>query len=141
MSPALRGLSPALPVTVKARRNALLGSDTPEIYASKFTLHILSDQWLKYILLKLCNATRHLGDGLRVILRQRVRGSVRAVRAVGNTQVFLTETRVVADAVVQPQTDKTAATPSPNNIRRAYADSWYRPRTIAHAASDVLTRK
>jgi len=34
----------------------------------------------------------------RVILRQRVRGSVRAVRAVRNTRVFLTETRVVADA-------------------------------------------
>jgi len=45
----------------------------------------------------LCNATRRLGDGKRVILRQRVRGSVRAVRAVQNTRVFLTETRVVAD--------------------------------------------
>jgi hypothetical protein len=33
-------------------------------------------------------------DGKRVILRQRVRCSVRAVR---NTQVFQTETRVVAD--------------------------------------------
>jgi len=46
----------------------------------------------------LSNATRRLGDGQRVILRQRVRGSVRAVRAVRNTRVFLTETRVVADA-------------------------------------------
>ena len=44
-----------------------------------------------------CNATRRLGDGQRVILRQRVRGSVRAVRAVRNTRVFLTEIRVVAD--------------------------------------------
>jgi hypothetical protein len=43
------------------------------------------------------NATRHLGDGKRVILRQRVRGSVRAVRAVRNTRVFQTDTRVVAD--------------------------------------------
>jgi len=62
LSLALPGLSPALPVTQKAGRNALLGSDTPEIDASKFTLHILSDtsggfQWLKYILLMLCNAT------------------------------------------------------------------------------------
>ena len=45
----------------------------------------------------LCNATHHLGDGKRVILCQRVRGSVRAVRGVRNTQVFLTQTRVVAD--------------------------------------------
>jgi len=36
-------------------------------------------------------------DGKCVILRLRVRGSVRAVRAVRNTRVFLTETRVVAD--------------------------------------------
>src|SRR5882757_1563583 len=46
-----------------------------------------------------CNATRRLGDGKRVILRQRVRGSVRAVRAVRNTRVFQTETGVVADAL------------------------------------------
>jgi len=45
----------------------------------------------------LCNATRRLGDRQHVILRQRVRGSVRAVRAVRNTRVFQTETRVVAD--------------------------------------------
>jgi len=45
----------------------------------------------------LCNAIRRLGDGQRVILRQRVRGSVRAVRAVRNTRVFQTETGVVAD--------------------------------------------
>jgi len=45
----------------------------------------------------LCNATRCLGDGKRVILPQRVRGSVRAVRAVQNTRVFQTETRYVAD--------------------------------------------
>jgi len=68
---------------------------SPEIDASKFTLHILSHtaggfQWLIYILLMLCN-------GKHVILRQRVRGSVRAVRAVQNTRVFLMETRVVAD--------------------------------------------
>ena len=44
-----------------------------------------------------CNATRRLGDGKRLILRQRVRGSVRAVRAVRNTRVFQTETGVDAD--------------------------------------------
>ena len=33
------------------------------------------------------------------ILRQRVQGSVRAIRAIHNTRVFLTETRVVADVV------------------------------------------
>jgi len=49
----------------------------------------------------LCNATRRLADGQRVILRQRVRGSVRAVRAVRNTWVFQTETRVVADVTPQ----------------------------------------
>jgi hypothetical protein len=38
-----------------------------------------------------------LCNGKRVILRQRVRGSVRAVRAVQNTRVFQTESRVVAD--------------------------------------------
>jgi len=38
-------------------------------------------------------------DVQRVILRQRVPGSVRAVRAVQNTRVFLTETRVVADVL------------------------------------------
>jgi hypothetical protein len=49
----------------------------------------------------LCHATRCLGDRQRVILRQRVRGSVRAVRAVRNTRVFQTETRVVADVHLQ----------------------------------------
>jgi len=78
---------------------------SPEIDASQFTLHILSDtpggfQWLKYILLMLCNTSRRLGDGKHVILRQRVRGSVRAIRAVGNTCVFLTETRVVGNGSV-----------------------------------------
>jgi len=48
-----------------------------------------------------CNATCHLGNGQSVILHQRVRGSVRAVRAVRNTRVFPTEIRVVADAVQQ----------------------------------------
>jgi hypothetical protein len=43
------------------------------------------------------NATGRLGHGSRLILRQRVRGSGRAVRAVRNTRVFQTETRVVAD--------------------------------------------
>jgi hypothetical protein len=45
----------------------------------------------------LCNATRRLGDGKSVILYQRVRGSVRALRAVRNTRVFQMETRFVAD--------------------------------------------
>jgi hypothetical protein len=47
----------------------------------------------------LCNTTRRLGDRQRVILRQRVRGSVRAVRAVRNTRVLQTETRVVVDMI------------------------------------------
>jgi len=75
---------------------------SPEIDASKFTLHILPDtpggfQWLKYILLMLCNATHRLGDGKRVILLQMVRSSIRAVRAIRNTWVVPTETKVVAD--------------------------------------------
>jgi len=45
------------------------------------------------------NATRRLGDGCRQILRQRVQGSARAVRAVRNTWVFQTETRDVADVI------------------------------------------
>jgi len=42
----------------------------------------------------LCNAIRWLGDGKHVILCQRVRELVRAVRAVRNTWVFLTDTTV-----------------------------------------------
>jgi len=66
-SQVLPGLSSALPVTLQAGRNALLGSDTPVIEASKFTLHILSDtpggfQWQTYILLMQCNATHRLGN-------------------------------------------------------------------------------
>jgi hypothetical protein len=49
----------------------------------------------------LCNVIRCLGDRQRVILCQRVRGSVRAVLAVRNTRVFQTETRVVADVHCQ----------------------------------------
>ena len=45
----------------------------------------------------LCNTTHRLGDGKRVILCERVRGSVRAVRAVRNTALFQRETGVVAD--------------------------------------------
>ena len=45
----------------------------------------------------LCNVAHHLGDVKRVIPRQSVQGSIRAIRAVRNTQVFQTETRVVAD--------------------------------------------
>jgi hypothetical protein len=45
----------------------------------------------------LSTSTRRLGDGQRVLLRQRVRGSVRAVRAVRNTRVFRMESGVVAD--------------------------------------------
>jgi hypothetical protein len=47
----------------------------------------------------LCNATRRLGDRQCVILGERVRGSVKAVRAVRNTRVFQMETRVVADEI------------------------------------------
>jgi hypothetical protein len=46
---------------------------------------------------EVCNTTRRLGDGSRLILRQRVRGSARAVRAIRNTRVYQTEPRVVAD--------------------------------------------
>jgi len=49
----------------------------------------------------LCNATRRLGDGKRVILCQRVQGSVRAISAVWHTRVFLKETRVVADEIAE----------------------------------------
>jgi len=44
------------------------------------------------------NSTRRLGDGSRRSLCQKARGSVRAIWAIPNTRVFLTETRLVADA-------------------------------------------
>ena len=50
----------------------------------------------------LCNATCRRGDGKRVILHHRVRGSIKAVRAVRNTRVFQTETRVVPDVLSIP---------------------------------------
>jgi hypothetical protein len=63
------------------------------------------------------NATRRLGDGKCVILRQRVRGSVRAVKAVRNTLVFQTETSVVADIVVQNDNPDLRPVSSKKNIR------------------------
>jgi len=45
------------------------------------------------------NGTRRLGDRMGVIQSQKVRGSIKAVRAVRNTRVFLTETRVLGDAL------------------------------------------
>jgi hypothetical protein len=71
---------------------------------------------------EVCNATSRLGDGSRLILRQRVQCSARAVRAVRNTQVFQTETRVVADVPATSNhlsawhpllRDKRAQSPSP----------------------------
>jgi len=42
-------------------------------------------------------------DEKRIILRQRGRGSIRAVRAVQNTRVFQMETSVVANARIMHQ--------------------------------------
>jgi len=42
-------------------------------------------------------AGREVWNGLHLVLRQRPRGSARAVRAVHNTRIFQAETRVVAD--------------------------------------------
>ena len=50
-------------------------------------------------------------DRKRVILCQRVRGSVRAVRVVRNTRVFKTETRVVADVQVPPYVQMLSGAP------------------------------
>jgi hypothetical protein len=47
--------------------------------------------------LEVCNATHHLGEELYLIFRQRARGPVRAMRAIRNTWLFLTEIRFVAD--------------------------------------------
>jgi len=52
----------------------------------------------------LCKATCCLGDGQCVILRQMVRGSHSAVRAIRNTRWFQTETRAVADERPIPMT-------------------------------------
>jgi hypothetical protein len=46
---------------------------------------------------EVCNTTRRIGDMSYQIPLQSVQGSARAVRAVRNTRVFRTETRVVAD--------------------------------------------
>jgi hypothetical protein len=46
---------------------------------------------------EVCNTTHRLGDGSRLILHQRARSSVRAIRAIQITRVFQTETGVVAD--------------------------------------------
>jgi hypothetical protein len=43
------------------------------------------------------SATHHFGHRSRLILRQRILGSVRAIRAVRNTRVSLMETSFVAD--------------------------------------------
>jgi hypothetical protein len=48
---------------------------------------------------EVCNMTRPLGNGLHLIVCQRVRGSMKAVRDVWNTRVFEMETRVVADEI------------------------------------------
>jgi hypothetical protein len=45
------------------------------------------------------NVTHRFGNGMHLIPRHRVRGSARAFRAVWNTRVFQTETRVVVDEV------------------------------------------
>jgi len=72
---------------------------------------------------EVCNAIRHLGDGSRLILRQSVRGSIRAVRAViavRNTWAFLTETRFVADVCC-------------DNI--ALGNTWYEHKLIGSTLS------
>jgi hypothetical protein len=78
----------------------------------------------------LCKATRRLGNGQRVILRQRVQGSVRAVRAVRNTRVFQTETRVVADEAEERQLQRMAKVydflemwPGSQNLRATQKES------------------
>jgi hypothetical protein len=48
---------------------------------------------------EVCNETCRLGDVSCLMLHPRVRGSARAVRAIRNTPVFQTETRVVADVL------------------------------------------
>jgi len=101
-SHVLPGLSSALPVTLKAGRNALLGSETL-LKSTHLSLHFTFSQTLleassdyNRFCWWLCNTTHRLGDGQLAILGQRVRGSVRAIRAIRNTRVFLKETTVVA---------------------------------------------
>ena len=102
LSSALPGLSRALPGTLKAGRNALLGSETL-LKSTHLSLHFTFSQTLleassdyNRFCWWLCNTTHRLGDGQLAILGQRVRGSVRAIRAIRNTRVFLKETTVVA---------------------------------------------
>jgi len=69
----------------------------------------------------LCNATWRLVDGQPVIFRQSVRGSVRAVRAVWNIQVFQTETSVVAD-VAQLQHQQIKAIEYPDEAEQGQGE-------------------
>ena len=58
---------------------------------------ILGATYKRYV----CNATRCFGEGKHLILRQRVRGSITAVRVIRNAWTFLMETGLVADATTQ----------------------------------------
>jgi hypothetical protein len=86
---------------------------------------------------EVCKATRRLGDGSRLILRQRVRGSPRAVRAVRNTQVFQTETAVVADVHGLPECLN--ADCLPRSFKLNQVDGKFRLEQLLFIPGDAMT--
>jgi len=85
--------------------------------------HILSAMYRRHK----CHAAHHLGNGKRVNLHQRVQGSVKAIRAVRITQVFLTETRVVADiSLLNPNHELSLPFPNWINLPELFSN-WYYP--------------
>jgi hypothetical protein len=55
--------------------------------------HIPGRKYMRYV----CNVTRRRGDRKGVILHQSAQGSVKALRVIRNTWVFVTKTSVGAD--------------------------------------------
>jgi len=102
----LPGLSPALQVTLKDGRNAFLWSDTLLKNGFSITAAPAKSVTLVVLMMRILHhkvkEVRMQRDGQRVILRQSVQGSVRAVSAVRNTRVFQTEITVVADDTMSP---------------------------------------
>ena len=92
MSPALPG-APRLVVNRQALCKRLQQNCSP---GEECNTRVI---WMIRIRHHKVKEVRMQRDGYRVILRQSVRGSVRAVRAVRNTRVFQTEIRVVADGL------------------------------------------
>jgi len=87
-----------------------------------------------------CNGIRRLGDRLLVILCQTVRDSMRAVSAGRNTQVFLTEIRVLADEANALSTELVM---NQNVNEEMNAETWTtsKKRCEIHARRDSVSHE